>query len=369
MTTSKESESLRLAPLREKIDGLDQSILDLLSQRAQVALEVGHVKQEFGSLVFRPEREQQVINQLTKKNPGPLSNQGIEYIWREIMSACRSIEAKTRVAFLGPTGTFSETATFQFFGHSVECSPQVNLDDVFRAVESHQSGFGVVPIENSSEGAISRTLDLLLRSNLKICGEISIPVEHTLMSQSGTLDGITHIYAHPQALAQCQVWLNQHAPNLHREAVSSNAQAAVDATQAPHIAAIASISAATAYGLLPIEQGIQDDSHNQTRFVVIGTQATGPTGNDQTSLIVSLNNEAGAVYRMLEPFAKHGVSMTRFESRPARTGAWEYHFYIDLKGHQEDLSVAAALLDLQKLTTFYKCLGSYSKSSHHVTNG
>jgi chorismate mutase/prephenate dehydratase len=362
MTNSSDLESQKLAPLREQIDSVDQQLLDLLSKRAQLALQVGHIKQEFGSAVYRPEREQQVLNKLAQKNVGPLHIEGIHHIWREIMSACRAIEAKTNVAYLGPAGTFSELATQTFFGHSIEGLPQSNLDDVFYAVESGKSSFGVVPIENSSEGAVSRTLDLLLQSNLKICGEVSIPVEHVLMSQTGTLEGVTHVYAHPQALAQCQQWLNKHASHLHREAISSNAQAAKEASEHSHIAAIASIAAVHQYRLKVVQEGIQDDVHNRTRFVVVGHPAAGPTGNDQTSLIVSVNNEAGAVYRMLEPFAKHGVSMTRFESRPARTGVWEYHFYIDMNGHQEDPTVSLALKELQALTSFYKCLGSYPKS-------
>jgi chorismate mutase/prephenate dehydratase len=367
MTKQPESEAQRLEPLRDQIDQIDRELLDLLSQRAHLALEVGHVKKEFGSQVYRPEREQQVLQKVAKNNPGPLLDQGLQSIWREIMSACRAIEANIRVAYLGPIGTYSEEATQKFFGHSIECAPQVSLDDVFHEAESGSCAYGMVAIENSAEGAVSRTLDLLLASHLKICGEISIPVHHALMNQTGSLAGVTHVRAHPQALAQCQEWLTQHAPQIHREAITSNAQAAKDAATDPKLAAIASSAAAAQYGLKIIHQGIQDDVHNRTRFIVIGHQEAGPTGHDQTSLIVSVNNEAGAVYRMLEPFAKHGVSLTRFESRPARTGAWEYHFYMDMNGHQHDASVEAALAELQKLTVFYKCLGSYPKSLHHAS--
>jgi chorismate mutase / prephenate dehydratase len=362
MTTKPETEAQRLEPLRIKIDAIDLQLLDLLSQRAQLAMEVGHVKQEFGSVVYRPEREQQVLEKVAKNNPGPIANEGVQHIWREIMSACRAIEANISVAYLGPAGTFSEEATQKFFGHSIEFAPRGSLDEVFRDVESGTCAYGLVPIENSSEGAVSRTLDLLLASRLNICGEVSIPVTHTLMTQHGTLEGTTHVYAHPQALAQCQQWLNQHASHLHREAISSNAQAAVEAAKHGNIAAIASLSAAKTYGLKVVQQGIQDDVHNRTRFIVIGFQTSVPTGHDQTSVIVSVNNEAGAVYRMLEPFAKHGVSMTRLESRPARTGAWEYHFYIDMHGHREDVAVKNALQELENLVVFYKCLGSYPKS-------
>jgi len=355
-------EAKRLEPLRQQIDEVDLALINLLTKRANLALEVGHVKQEFGSVVYRPEREKQVLDKVAKNNPGPLQTEGITAIWREIMSACRAIEADIHIAYLGPAGTYSEEATLRFFGHSVKLSPMSTIDEVFRAVEMGQSQYGVVPIENSSEGAVSRTLDLLLESSLSIAGEISIPIHHTLMSQSGHLQGVTHVLAHPQALAQCQQWLSQHAPLLHREAITSNAQAAVEAAKEAHYAAIASSSAAEKYGLKVIQEGIQDDAHNRTRFVVIGHHQASQTGRDQTSLILSVKNEAGAVYQLLEPFAKHGVSMTRFESRPARKGTWEYHFYVDIEGHQADAAVAAALKTLQEITAFYKCLGSYPRS-------
>lgn len=355
-------EAKRLEPLRRQIDEVDAALLELLTQRAHLALAVGHVKQEFGSVVYRPEREQQVLDKVVGLHQGPLKSAGIAAIWREIMSACRAIEADMKIAYLGPAGTFSEEATVQFFGHSVTLQPLASLDAVFRAVELGHCQYGVVPIENSSEGAISRTLDLLLETALLMTGEISIPVHHTLMSQSGHLEGVSHVLAHPQALAQCQQWLSQHAPQLHREAISSNAQAAVEALKNPAFAAIASARAAEQYQLKTIAQGIQDDAHNRTRFVVIGNHLPQWTGKDQTSLILSVKNEAGAVYRLLEPFAQHGVSMTRLESRPARKGTWEYHFYIDIDGHQHDEAVACALASLQKITAFYKCLGSYPKS-------
>lgn len=358
------SEAERLEPLRKKIDAIDQTLIELLTERAQVALEVGHIKQEFGSVVYRPEREQQVLDKVATKNPGPLTTRGVTAIWREIMSACRAIEADTKIAYLGPQGTFSEEATLAFFGQSVDLYPVASLDDIFRSVETGQSQYGVVPIENSSEGAISRTLDLLLESGLLITGEISIPICHSLMSQSGNLQQITHVLAHPQALAQCQNWLTQHAPQLHREAVSSNAQAALDASTNPQFAAIASASAANTYGLKVVQESVQDDAHNRTRFIVIGHHIASPTGKDQTSLILSVKNEAGAVYKLLEPFAKHGVSMTRIESRPARKGTWEYHFYVDIEGHQDDPQVRVALEALQNITAFYKCTGSYPKSNH-----
>ena len=357
------SEEQRLAPLRQRIDQIDRELLDLLSQRAHVALEVGQVKHETGAPVFRPEREKQVIEKLSNANKGPLKNESIASIWLEIMSGCRAIEAAQKVAYLGPVGTFSEQAAFKMFGRSIEALPCITLDEVFRTVEAGQAEFGIVPVENSSEGAVSRTLDLLLDSPLKICGEIAIPIRHHLLTQSGSLDGVEQVFGHAQALAQCQQWLNLHVPNLQRHAVSSNAEGALQASKNPKIAAIAGDAAQLAYGLQVASAEIQDDAHNRTRFVLIGKKACTPTGKDQTSLVLSVANEAGAVYRLLSPLAKHGVSMSRLESRPARKGTWEYHFYIDIEGHVSEPKVARALEELQSVSAFYKCLGSYPKGS------
>lgn len=353
----------RLAPIREQIDKLDQEILNALTKRANLALEVGKIKHETGAPVLRPERELQVIRGMVEANKGPLKAESIASIWKEIMSACRAIEAPQQVAYLGPVGTFSEEATFKAFGHSIVTTPCETLDEVFRSVESGQAEFGVVPIENSSEGAISRTLDLLLDSSLTISGEIAIPIRHHLLTQSGTLEGVEQIVAHPQALAQCQQWLNLHVPGIKRQAVSSNGEGARLASKDSKIAAIAGDSAQHAYALSAVHSEIQDDAHNRTRFVVIGKNSCGPTGRDQTSLVLSVPNEPGAVYKMLLPLAKHGVSMSRLESRPARTGTWEYHFFVDIEGHQADEKVAVALRELQTVAAFYKCLGSYPKSA------
>ena len=353
----------RLAPIREQIDKLDLEILETLTKRANLALEVGKIKHETGAPVLRPERELQVIRGMVESNKGPLKAESISAIWKEIMSGCRAIEAPQKVAYLGPAGTFSEEATFKAFGHSILTTPCESLDEVFRSVEAGQVEFGVVPVENSSEGAISRTLDLLLETSLTISGEIAIPVRHHLLTQSGKLDGVEQIVAHPQALAQCQHWLNVHAPTIQRQAVSSNGEGARLASKDSKIAAIAGDSAQQTYGLQAVHAEIQDDPHNRTRFVVIGKNTCGPTGRDQTSLVLSVPNEPGAVYKMLLPLAKHGVSMSRLESRPARKGTWEYHFFVDIEGHQADEKVALALTELQTVAAFYKCLGSYPKSA------
>jgi chorismate mutase/prephenate dehydratase len=357
------TEEQRLAPIRNKIDAIDSQILDLLSQRAQAAQEVGHIKGGFSSPVFRPERERQVIARLQEMNAGPLLPDGIAAIWREVMSACRALEARQTIAYLGPAGTFSEQAAQTYFGHSIAGLPCNSIDEVFKSVEKGAAQFGVVPVENSSEGAISRTLDLLLDSPLHISGEVVLSIRHHLLTKSGNLEGVTTVCAHAQALAQCQQWLSERAPHLKRQAVSSNAEAARMAALDPSLAAIAGDPAQLAYGLQAIACEIQDDSHNRTRFVVIGSYACQATGHDQTSLVLSVDNQPGAVYRLLEPLAKHGVSMNRFESRPARKGTWEYHFYIDIAGHAEDEKLTKALDELKAIAAFYKNLGSYPHST------
>jgi chorismate mutase/prephenate dehydratase len=353
----------KLKPLREQIDAIDTQILDLLSQRARVAQQVGHVKAETNAPVFRPEREAQVLRGVAQRNAGPLANDDVQTIFREIMSACRALERRVAVAFLGPAGTFSEQAVYKQFGHAVEGEPCVSIDEVFRATEAGTADFGVVPIENSTEGTINRTLDLLLQTSLAISGEISIPVHHSLMTKSGSMDGVTRICAHSQALAQCQAWLNQHYPNIPRQAVASNAEAARMAGEDAAVAAIAGEIAVEKYTLQVISAHIQDDPHNRTRFAVIGRLHTTPSGKDQTSLVLSVPNKAGAVYSLLAPLAKHGVSMTRFESRPARTGTWEYYFYVDIEGHAQDEKVAKALEELKQNAAFFKVLGSYPLDS------
>jgi chorismate mutase/prephenate dehydratase len=293
---------------------------------------------------------------------GPLAGEHISAIWREIMAASRALEKNITAAYLGPAGTYSEQAMHEYFGQSIEGLPCSSIDEVFRSVEAGGAEFGVVPIENSTEGAVSRTLDLLLQTQLLIGGELALPIHHNLLTLNGGLAGVTRVCAHAQALAQCQRWLATHAPHVERQAVSSNAEAARMAAEDPTIAAIAGDRAATQYGLQVAYALIQDDPHNRTRFVMIGKQPTGASGYDKTSLIVSVANEPGAMFKLLEPLARHGVSMTRFESRPARVGTWEYYFYIDVEGHRDDASVTAALADLGQKADFLKILGSYPRA-------
>jgi chorismate mutase/prephenate dehydratase len=358
-----------LQELRESIDALDTQILSLLNDRAQCAHEVGELKKREGSAVFRPDREAQVINKLQSLNErtnGLLKPHSIGNIWREVMSACRALEAPQRIAYLGPAGTFSQQAALAFFGTSVTEVACPSIDEVFRATASGTADFGVVPIENSTEGVIARSLDLLLQSPAHIIGELSLLVRHHLLRQSNSRDGIQVVLAHPQALAQCQEWLSKHLPNAERRAVSSNAEGARLAAEHPEWAAIASERAGSEYGLHNVAPAIQDDAHNRTRFAIIclpsTLEAPTATGRDCTSLAVSVVNRPGALHDLLVPLKRHGVSMTRFESRPARQGQWEYIFFIDLVGHPSEANMHAALEDLKKLCAFYKVLGTYPQS-------
>jgi chorismate mutase/prephenate dehydratase len=351
----------KLLPLRERIDSLDARILELLSERARTALEVGAAKHDLKGPVLRPEREAQVIRRLQELNQGPLPAQALTAIWSEVMSACRALEQSVRVAYLGPEGTYSEQAALAHFGHAIDTQPCATIDEVVRSVETRRADFGMLAVENSNEGAVNRTLDLLLTSSVKVLGERSVPVLHCLMTRSGTLDGVTSVRAHPQALAQCQGWLSDHHPELARESAASNADAARLASEDPTIAAIAGEQAARRWGLTIVAPNIQDDPHNRTRFFAIGHTDSAPSGDDKTSLIMAVPNQAGAVYQMLAPLAENGVSMTRLESRPARTGQWEYYFYVDIEGHREDAKVSKALAALQQQAAFFKVLGSYPK--------
>ena len=358
--------SKTLADLRVEIDALDKQLLALLNSRAQLAHEVGVIKHAEGSPVYRPEREAQVIASLQNANPGPLEAGNIRHIWREIMSACRSLEAPQRVAVLGPAGTFTEQAALEFFGSSVELNYCTNFDEVFHATAAGSSQYGVVAVENSTEGPVTRSLDLFLHSPLQIVGEVSLLVRHHVLRSSQGLDGVTVVAAHPQALAQCQDWISEHLPQAERRAVSSNAEGARLAKENPSWVALGSERAAAAQGLHIVAHAVQDEAHNKTRFAVIclpqTLDAPEPTGNDRTSLIVSVSNKPGAMHDLLVPLKKHGVSMTRFESRPAKTGQWEYYFYIDLQGHPSQAAMQAALAELQQMCAFYKLLGAYPAS-------
>ena len=356
-------QSADLAVLRQQIDSLDKQLLQLVNQRAHVAEQVGELKRKEGSAFFRPDRVAQVIQNIEKANPGPLHNRHVGAIWREIMSACLALEAPQRVAVLGPQGTFCEQAAIEFFGSAANLIYCANFDEVFHATAAGTAQYGVVGMENSTEGVVARSLDLFLRSPVHVVGEVSLLVRHNLLRQTPGDEGIEVVLAHPQALAQCQGWLSQHLPLAERRAVSSNAEGARLAATNPRWAALASERAASQFGLHIVHHAIQDEAYNRTRFAVIAlpqTMATPPaSGKDCTSLVVSVPNRPGAVHDLLVPLKKNGVSMTRFESRPAKSGQWEYYFYIDIAGHVSQPHVAAALDELKGLCAFYKVLGSY----------
>jgi chorismate mutase/prephenate dehydratase len=368
MSSADQQPAPELLALRDRIDAVDRELLGLLNRRAGLALEVGEIKKREGSVVFRPEREAQVIDGLKSVNPGPLKGDSVAPIWREIMSACRALETPTRVAYLGPAGTFSEEAALGFFGSSIVRVPCGSFDEVFRATTAGAADFGVVPVENSTEGVVARSLDLFLTTPLFIIGETSLIVRHNLLRKGNSREGIQAVCAHPQALAQCHGWLSQHLPDAERRPASSNAEGARLASLDPSLAAIASERAAAEFGLHVVSPAIQDDAHNRTRFAIVTHPDRHPapkaSGHDCTSLVVSVNNQPGAVHDMLVPLKVHGVSMTRFESRPARSGQWEYYFYIDIEGHPDDERVATALRALRQTCAFFKVLGTYPIDTH-----
>ncbi|MFT3811917.1 MAG: prephenate dehydratase [Acidovorax sp.] len=361
MTTPQASPDL--ADLRVQIDTIDQQLLQLVNQRARVAEQVGELKKREGTPFFRPDRVAQVIAKITEANPGPLKGAHVSAIWREIMSACLALESPQRVAVLGPQGTFCEQAAIEYFGGAADLMYCANFDEVFHATAAGSAQFGVVGVENSNEGVVTRSLDMFLHTPCHVVGEVSLLIRHNLLRQTNSPEGIEAVLAHPQALAQCQGWLSKHLPHAERRPVSSNAEGARLAATNPAWAALSSERAAQQYGLHVVAHAIQDDAYNRTRFAVIclpHTLATpAPSGHDCTSLIISVPNRPGAVHDLLVPLKNHGVSMTRFESRPARTGQWEYYFYIDIEGHPDQPHVAAALAELQQLAAFYKVLGTY----------
>jgi len=352
-----------LLALRNQIDALDSQLLKLLNERAHVAEQVGEIKRRDGTPFFRPDRVAQVISKIKTANPGPLKGEHVAAIWREIMSACLALESPQRVAVLGPFGTFCEQAAIEYFGGAADLIYCANFDEVFHATASGSAQYGVVGVENMTEGVVTRSLDLFLHTPCHVVGEVSLLIRHNLLRKDNSLGGIEAVLAHPQALAQCQNWLNKHLPNAERRAVSSNAEGARLAAENPRLAAIASERAATLFGLHIVAHAVQDEAYNRTRFAVITlpqTMATPPaTGRDCTSLIVSVPNKPGAMHDLLVPLKTHGVSMTRLESRPARTGQWEYYFYIDLDGHPSQPHVAQALAELRELCAFYKIIGAY----------
>jgi chorismate mutase/prephenate dehydratase len=344
--------------LRREIDTLDDELAALLQRRAALARDIGARKG--GAPAYRPERESEILGRVSQSK-GVLSRERVAGVFREIISACRGMEEAIRVSYLGPEGTFSEQAVRKHFGSAVEGLACVSVDEAFRRCESGAVQFTVVPAENSTEGAVGRTLDLLVATPLRICGEIELRVQQNLLSRGESLSEVKKIYSHSQSLAQCNGWLAQHLANAERVPVASNAEAAQRAAKEPGSAAVAGEAAGERYGLKVLARSIEDDPNNTTRFLVLGHIAAAPTGRDRTSLVMSAENKPGAVHALLTPLAQHGVSMTRIESRPARarTALWEYLFFVDVEGHEKDERLAAALAALRGKAPFLKILGSY----------
>ena len=361
MTTADDREH-ELARHRAAIDAIDRELLANLNARAAHARAIGELKA--GAAAYRPEREAQVLSRLQSGNRGPLTNEAVAGVFREVMSACLSLEQPLRIAYLGPAGTFSHAAVGKHFGQFVHAEPCATIDEVFRAAEGGQTDYAVVPVENSTEGAVGRTLDLMCQTPLSICGEIKLRVQQNLLSNTAAIADVKRVYSHAQSLAQCAEWLARHLPAAARVAVASNAEAARLAAAEVGAAAIAGEMAATIYGLGVLAPHIEDEPNNTTRFWVLGSQDVPPSGRDETSLVMSAPNRPGAVYALLAPIAKHGVSMSRLESRPARTGLWEYLFFVDLVGHVTDAAVAAAVSELREKAPFIKILGSYPAAIH-----
>ncbi|MDR2636934.1 MAG: prephenate dehydratase [Zoogloeaceae bacterium] len=359
-----------LADTRREIDAIDAQLLELLNRRALCARQIGAIKMrhaapdETPEHVYRPEREAQVLHRLQEMNRGPLPDESVTLFFREIMSACLALEEPLAVAFLGPPGTFSESAAIKQFGHAARLLPSPSIDDVFREVEAGHAEYAVAPLENSTEGAVGRTLDLLLQTPLQICGEVVVRVHQNLLSRAADLSRIVRVYSHAQSFAQCHEWLNRMLPRIERVPVASNALAAQMAAGEPDAAAIAGDGAGERYGLERLCGSIEDDPNNTTRFVVLGRHDAGVSGRDKTSLIMSAPNLSGSLHDLLQPFAENGVSLSRLESRPARHGLWEYVYYVDVEGHRRDPAVATALEALAKRAAYLKVLGSYPVAVH-----
>ncbi len=346
-----------LAAHRAEIDRIDRQLLALLSERASHAHAIGQIKG--GTAAYRPEREAQILRRVAAENPGPLPDDAVQSIFRTVIGACLALERRLRVSYLGPPGTFSHAAVERHFGILPDATPETSIDEVIRAVESGRADYAVVPVENSTEGAVGRTLDLMPQSSLRVCGEIELRVQQNLLSRAGNLAALKRVYSHPQSFAQCQDWLLRHLPEAQRVPVASNAEAARLAALDSDAAAIAGENAALIYGLEILVPHLEDEPNNTTRFWILGAQEVAPSGQDKTSLVLSAPNRPGAVYHLLEPFARNGVSMTRLESRPAKAGIWEYVFFVDVEGHQNDAKVAAAVSELRQATAYVKVLGSY----------
>lgn len=353
-----------LSHLRAHIDELDLQIQQLITQRACLAKKVAQAKYatEEKPNFYRPEREAEILRKVIARNQGPLSNETVVLIFREIISACLALQKPLNIAFLGPEGTYSQAAVLKHFGRTVETISLQTIDEVFREVETGGAQYGVVPVENSTEGGVNQTLDCFATTPLKICGEIELPIHHYLLATTPDLSQIKRVYSHQQSLAQCRLWLDMHLATTERVAVNSNAEAARIACTTPNTAAVAGTIAAEVYQLTCVASRIEDMVNNTTRFAVLGQQLVPATGHDKTSLLLSSPNQPGALYQLLAPFAQHKVNMTRIESRPSRQENWEYVYFIDVEGHIEDEAIKQSLEALQDHVHFMKHLGSYPRT-------
>jgi chorismate mutase/prephenate dehydratase len=358
-------EEAQLNAVRTRIDALDEQLQRLITERAACAQEVARLKQarnEDEGGYYRPEREAEVLRKVVARNRGPLSDDVLVRLFREVMSACPALQQPLKVAFLGPHGTFTQTALYKHFGHGVDVVPLGSIEEVFREVEAGAAHFGVVPVENSTEGVVTHTLDRFVLSPLKICGEVELRIHHHVLGKGDDLSRLGRVYSHHQSLAQCREWLQTHLAGVEQVPVSSNAEAARRAAEEADACAIAGTTAAEIYGLNVLAANIEDEPNNTTRFLVIGRQESRPSGDDKTSLLVSTANRPGALYQLLSPFARCGISMTRIESRPSRRGIWDYLFFIDIEGHSADPAVAEALRELGEQASVLKVLGSYPRA-------
>jgi len=351
-----------LSALRQQIDAIDDRILDLLNRRAELVISVGKAKLGASSDYYVPSREQAIYARLIAANAGPFPEEGVRRVFREIISASLSLEQPLKVAFLGPQGTFTHVAAMQQFGFSAQLVPIKSIPSIFEEVGRGRANYGVVPVENSNEGVVSHTLDMFIKSDLKIIAEVLIEVSHDLLNRTGKIEDIRKVVSHPQALAQCRVWLEENLPDVPLVDMPSTTQAAQQAAEDESVAAIASEAAANLYGLRPVKHRIEDNPNNFTRFLVIGQQTPEPGGNDKTSIMFSVRDEPGILYRMLEPFSKRGLNLSKIESRPTKGRAWEYIFFLDLEGHVSAEQVSAAIEELKGYCQFLKVLGSYPKA-------
>jgi len=362
------SDEDELGRIRKQIDRIDGDILGLISERARCAQSVAKIKQsaaqESDAVFYRPEREAQVLREVMQHNTGPLDDSTVAVLFREIMSACLALEQTLQVAYLGPEGTFTQSAVTKHFGHAAQMMPLGAIDEIFRAVETDAARFGVVPVENSTEGVISHTLDMFMRSALKICGEVVIRIHHNLVGSVNDVSKVKKVLSHQQSLAQCRYWLDVNLPNAERETVSSNAEAARLVSGSDDMVAIASAAAAEIYQLNTLAAQIEDEPDNTTRFLIIGRQGVPPSGEDKTSLLISARNKPGALFHLLQPLADNGISMTRIESRPSKGGLWEYIFFVDIEGHKDDDKIAPALGRLADEAALFRVLGAYPKAAY-----